>query len=334
MTVPVAALGCSTSCVGRQRMTHHPLDLVARRRELLGDALVGDDHGAVRRERVPGGGERLDGAGEVVQRLEDQDQVVRPLAPELGGVADLEAHAVGDPCPVGCRAGLLDRSLIEVEAVHAHRRIGLRDRERRPALSAPELGDPGRRLRLQPAMDVGDRGQPGTGELVGERRPVDRALAVPERRAVPGVRHAAAGAVRVEDQWQRLADPREQRSEGRQVREVGAIRQHRSVLGRQPVGALVGGALGAVDLQEAGHRLLLEPLAGVPDVDSGPLGERGRRERLAAREGVVEAQRCRRGSREAPALRPSRRRAAPPARPSARRSSPRSHRPPILACPE
>ena len=51
---------------------HHALDLVAGRGEALGDALVDDEDGAVGGERRAGGAQRLDGAREVVQRLEDR----------------------------------------------------------------------------------------------------------------------------------------------------------------------------------------------------------------------------------------------------------------------
>jgi hypothetical protein len=125
-------------------------------------------------------------------------------------------------------------------------------------------------------MHVGEGGQPRAGEVVRERRAVDRALAGAEGVAVVRVRDAAAAAVGVEEQRQRLADSGEQAAERRHVGEVLAVGEHRRVLRGQPVAALVLGRGRVVDVEQPRDGLLLEPLARVAAADPGPLGQLGR----------------------------------------------------------
>ena len=58
----------------------------------------------------------------------------------------------------------------------------------------------------------------------------------------------------------------------------------------QRVAAYVGRLRGVVDLEQAGHRLLLQPLAGVPLVHAGPRGDLADGERSALVQQRVDAE--------------------------------------------
>ena len=145
---------------------------------------------------------------------------------------------------------------------------------RRPALAAADVGHARRRL-AQAGDDVGHRRQPLAGQLVGERGPVDVALAVAELDAVGLVGHAAAGAVRLGHAREHAADAGQHVRERRDVRGVVGVGRAR---GRARRAARSGARrrVGVVDLEEAGDRLLLEPLARVARGDAGALGQLGR----------------------------------------------------------
>jgi hypothetical protein len=73
------------------------------------------------------------------------------------------------------------------------------------------------------------------------------------------------------------------------VSRVVGVGQHLGVAVRQPEAPVVLRCGGVLDLEEAGDRLLLEPLACVALVDAGALCEPGRRQRAAGQR-VVEAE--------------------------------------------
>ena len=74
------------------------------------------------------------------------------------------------------------------------------------------------------------------------------------------------------------------------MRRALGVGEHVRVLGREPEAPRVGGRVRVVDLEEAGDRLLLEPLARVALVDPGRRGELGRRERVGVAQRPVEAE--------------------------------------------
>ena len=114
---------------------------------VVGDLLVDDEHSAAGRERAAGGAQRLDGAGHVVQRLEEEDEVVRAVAGELGGVGFEEADAPVQTRVSGVAAGVRDRAGVGVEPVDVgvEERLGDRRSSRSPGRSR-------RRRRARPAV--------------------------------------------------------------------------------------------------------------------------------------------------------------------------------------
>jgi hypothetical protein len=225
-----------------------------------------------------------------VERLEDQDQVVRAVGGELGGVGLDEAHAAVEPGLAGARAGVFDRGLVRVEAVDVSTKESHCDRDAGEALAAAEVGHVGVPGALQPRHHIGHRSEPVGHQLVVERGPVDVALAVAERLAIGAVGHAAARAVGLGDLRQHAADPRQEVRERRHVRGVVRLRQHTCVLRGQRVAAMLGGRVGVLDLDKAGDGLLLEPLSRVALGYAAPLAQPGRREPPVLGQGSVKAQ--------------------------------------------
>ena len=143
-------------------------------------------------------------------------------------------------------------------------------------------------------MDVRERREPLLPQQVDEGRAVEGRL---DLRPVleGGEGDAPAGAVGLEQRGEAPADPGDHARQGRQVGQAVLVQQHAGVPGRQAVAARrpVLGRLRSVrldHLQDVGHGLLLQPLAGVALVDPRPSGELGGRGRPAPGEGAVEAQ--------------------------------------------
>ena len=72
--------------------------------------------------------------------------------------------------------------------------------------------------------------------------------------------------------------------------EVVGRGQNAAVLRQEAVATLVVRRVGVVDVEQAGDRLLLEPLSGVAGGDAGALGQLVWRQRPVASEGAVEAE--------------------------------------------
>ena len=267
---------------------HHPLDRVARGGEVVGHALVGDEHGPARRQPRAEGRQRLRRPRHVVQRLQHDDEIEGPVRGHRLRALLLEADA--EPVGGGAAARLGDRGRVEVVADDRGARVGARQRQRGPADAAAHVGHARGRIGLQAPVQVGHRRQPGAGEVLPEGRPVDAALAGDEGRAVGLVRHAPAGAVGVDDLLERAADAGHHLGERRHVGGVIGIDEDAHVLGRQPVAALGGGPGGVVHRHEPGHRLLLEPLPRVALGDARRGRELRDRQRAPGVERGVEAQ--------------------------------------------
>ncbi|HVL92599.1 MAG TPA: hypothetical protein VM264_04575 [Acidimicrobiales bacterium] len=135
------------------------------------------------------------------------------------------------------------------------------------ALAAPDVGHPGGWFTRQAFVDFPGRCKP-VAELVDERRAVDCALAVTEVGAVPLVRDATAGAVCGHDFRQGGGDADDHRTErGHMVGAVGDG-ERLDVSGRKREAALAGRVVVALHVEDAGHRLLLEPLLRVAAFDA------------------------------------------------------------------
>ena len=77
---------------------------------------------------------------------------------------------------------------------------------------------------------------------------------------------------------------------GRDVRRVVGVDEHPRVVGGERVAAVRRGGRRVLDLDQAGHSLLLEPLARVSRRDAGRLGELVADERPVLLERTVEAE--------------------------------------------
>ena len=126
-------------------------------------------------------------------------------------------------------------------------------------------------------MDVGDGRQPLGAEQIRVERAVDVSLPLARQPAevLPG--DPAARAEGVLDRGKRLGEGDAGAGHRRQVGQGVPVDQHLGVPGGKPVAALLGSGLDIVHLENAGDRLLLEPLARVALVGSGRLGELARR---------------------------------------------------------
>ena len=120
--------------------------------------------------------QNIDWIGHVVQRLVHVDQVVAPLQARVGRVALVERHALLEAGPREVRLRRLDRGPVRVDPVHDRVRVRPRDRQRGEALAAGDIGDPSRRVGLQPLVHIGDRGKPFAAEEVLEHRPRELGL--------------------------------------------------------------------------------------------------------------------------------------------------------------
>jgi hypothetical protein len=163
-----------------------------------------------------------------VHALVGGDEVVP--AGRLRRVAEVEAHPVGDPGGVGVDAGLLDRRLVDVEAVHGHGRMGQRQADRRPALPAAHVGDA--TTPLQHRGDLRDRRQEFPRQVAEEQRPVGAGLALAHVVAEFGPAHPAAGPVGREQRVDVLAEPAHHASHGQDVRRAVRIGQRLGRAGR------------------------------------------------------------------------------------------------------
>ena len=234
-----------------------PLESVPGARERVGHALVGDDDEPALIEQAAAGAQDLDRIGHVVQRLVHVDEVVSPLEPRVGCVAVVEPDAVLDAAAreVLPRGG--DRRLVEVDAVDLRVRIGPRDRNRRVALAAGDVGNPCGRIGLEPLVCLGDLREPLAAEQVLEHRARELGLALVQVGAVVRIGDAVAAAERVEHRVDRTHARHDELADGRDVVEARLVEEGLVVTGRQRETALL------VDLEDARRRLLLEPFADV-----------------------------------------------------------------------
>ena len=210
--------------------------------------------------------------------------------PRVGRVRVVEAHPVLDAASRKQLAGAVDRRPVQVDPVDGHLGVAACDRDRRSAQPAGDVGDAGGRIGLEPFVDVRDRGQPLGREQVLEQRPGEPRLALVEVGAVVGVGDAVA---RPEGVEQRVDRPDAGDDGLRHRRDVVQARlgEERLLvpLGKR-VPPLAGTGVRVVDLEDPAHRLLLEPLPGVPLVDAGRPGELVRRARALLGQCSIEAQ--------------------------------------------
>jgi hypothetical protein len=190
----------------------------------------------------------------------------------VGGVADLEGDPVADSGAVGVVPGVGDRGLVGVDAVHPQHRERSGQGDAGPAEAAADVEHPGRAAG-QHRVQVGDRRQPGLRELVGERGPVEAALAVPYVVAVAGEADPGAVPERVEHGGQDGAGATGQQRDRRDVQRALLVGQRHGVSGGQRVAACVRVVGRRVHGEDVGDGLLFEPLPGIAGVDAGPLGE-------------------------------------------------------------
>lgn len=143
---------------------------------------------------------------------------------------------------------------------------------------------------LQPRVHVGDRGQPVGAQEVHEHRAVHRADALSHIRPVGRVRHARTRPVGVQellegsDHADHLAYERDHPVEAVVLEENldMAVWDRVPAVGRRDQGVFDG--------EDAGHRLLLEPLPHVPLVGCGPGGHLSGGRRADIGERAVESE--------------------------------------------
>ena len=137
-------------------------------------------------------GQRLDGMGHVVQRLEVERHVVGVLGELPVGVAHLEPGPVSEPASAALhRASMTDASSLSTP--NGQPGVGLRERDARPADAAAEV-ECGRSVAGEQRRHVGHRRQPLRGQLAEERASVEQSLA--EADVVAVLAEADAGPVR------------------------------------------------------------------------------------------------------------------------------------------
>ena len=187
-------------------------------------------------------------------------------------VADQERHAVGDARGGGVLPRLLDRGDVEVEADDAS--LGERGRQRdgRPADTAARVEH--RAAGVERRGAVGQRVHPGA-HLVDEAGTVQRAEALAQLGAVLVERHAAALAEVGDDLGEREGDAREQARHRCGVRRVRLVDEHGHVVGGQREASRLVVRLRVAGREDAGRRLLLEPLPRVSGCRAGDSGESG-----------------------------------------------------------
>ena len=144
-----------------------------------------------RRGRGPAPGQQcVDGVGDVVQGLQDDHGVERPVVGDCRRRQGCEGDV--DAGRRGVEAGIVDRRGVVVEADDVGLWVCRGEGDGRPSLPASDVGDPGGRARVAQAWpDLG--GVEPVGERGGVGGPVDAALAVTEVGAVVLVGDAGAG---------------------------------------------------------------------------------------------------------------------------------------------
>ncbi len=217
-------------------------------------------------------------------------EVVLASEPLVRRVTLVKVDAVLDVAAREVLPRLRDRRGVEVDAVHVHQRICAGDGDARPARTARDVGDPRRRLGEKAFVNVGNRRQPFATEQVGEHRPRERRLTLDEVLPVVLVGNPGAGPERFQQFLDRLRRCDDQLAEGARVVEARLVEKD-LFIGRRQAEASLGRSGGdIVHLEDAGRRLLLEPLARIPLVDAGGLGEAARGERPRVGKRAVQPQ--------------------------------------------
>ena len=189
--------------------------------------------------------ECLHRTGQVVQHFEGDNRVVRTGQGRIGDVRDDEPHPIGDPRGLGVAARGLDRRRVDVETVDLHARVADRERDRRPALAAAELGD--RAPDAECGVQVWDLRQPFLDQLAGECGPVERSLHVLD--LLVRVRNAPAGPKRGLHRRQHPTDGFQESAERDQVCRTLRVEQHRRTSSRQAEAPLLGPVVCTVNPQ-------------------------------------------------------------------------------------
>ena len=123
-----------------------------------------------------------------------------------------------------------------------------------------------------------------------ELRPVGGCDALDRVGAIGGVRDAGATAVRLDELVDRAQDADHELRETGEVAEALLVDEDRVVSVRQGVAARAGVGRRVVDVEEAGHGLLLEPFAHIALRGTGPRCEVGRCRSAALSQRAVEAE--------------------------------------------
>ena len=161
--------------------------------------------------------------------------------------------------------------------------VGLGERDAGPPGPAADVGDH-RARRRQRGVHLGHAGE-GAGELLLVPGPVAVGLRLARLGAELVPADPAAGAVGLEQVGQLRADGGEHPGERREVAEAGLVGHHLGGGRRDRVDPGVGVVVGPVEGEQAGHRLLLQPLAGIARM-GGRCGRRaGRGGRAVGRPG-------------------------------------------------
>ena len=225
---------------------------------------------------------RADRVAHVVQAVEHRHQVVA-LAGVGSGRLNLEADAIAHAGLLGAQASGLDRLGVVVRTDEHRVREGAGHENRRSAVTAANVGDPGAPLEL--CDDAVERGQPRVDEIGVVARAKEPLAALVDVMVVlvPADARARAGGVgdagRVQHRAERVLE------QPRQIGRAVLVAERDRLLGRQAV-ATVRRVVG----DEPAGGLGVEPLEHVALGRAGARRELGGRERAGARQCAVQAE--------------------------------------------
>jgi hypothetical protein len=174
--------------------------------------------------------------------------------------------------------------VIEVDPVDRDLGITAGDRDARPAEPARKVGDTRGGIAGEAIVDGRHRREPIGREEVVEQRLGEARLALVEVSPVVGVWDSVAGSERFEHGVDRQGTCDKELSHRGHVVEAAHFEEDLVVAGGHDVAAFGVRGAAVLHLEDAGHRLLLQPLARVSLVYAGQARQLGGRRRAPVRE--------------------------------------------------
>ena len=153
--------------------------------------------------------------------------------------------------------------VIKVESVHARHRVGTGDADAGPPRAAADIGHPRGRIGPQARVHIGDRGQPLGAELREEGGAVHPRLPLAHVHPIVAIRHTAARPEGVEQGGEGIDRADRDLRQRREVIEAIPLDKHLDMPGGDAESPRPGLRLRVLDGEDAGDRLLLQPLPRV-----------------------------------------------------------------------